>query len=375
MADTFPEALAESWDIDDLAVATIRTLAIDAVQKANSGHPGMPLGAAPMAHVLWSRHLKFDPADPALARSRPLRAERGARLDAAVLPAAPGRFRPLHRRDRELQAMGQPHARPPRVRPDAGGRDHHRSAGRRVLQRGRHGHGRSVPGGHLQPARPYAWSITARSAWWATATSWRAWPPRRRPWPVTSSWASSWCLYDDNQISIEGCTELAFTEDVGLRFEAYGWQVLTVDDGNDLAAIDRAITAAVAETGKPSLIKVRTVIGYGSPHKAGTAECHGAPLGVEELALTKQALGWPENLSFAVPQRVRDFSASVAARGAAARAGWSRAASPRTGRPSPMSRRSGRRPWPDACPKAGRTRCRSSPPARRSPRAPRRARC
>ena len=100
-------------------------------------------------------------------------------------------------------------------------------------------------------------------------------------------------LYDDNHVTIEGGTDLAFTEDVEARFRAYGWQVLTVADGNDLEAIDEALTAARAETAKPSLIKVRTTIGYGSPHKAGTAECHGAPLGAEETRLTKEALGWP----------------------------------------------------------------------------------
>jgi transketolase len=129
-------------------------------------------------------------------------------------------------------------------------------------------------------------------------------------------------LYDDNHISIEGCTDLAFTEDVGLRFRAYGWQVLVVDDGNDLAAIDRAIADACAETGKPSLIKIRTVIGYGSPNKAGTADCHGSPLGKEELKLTKEALGWPGDLLFAVPERVRGQYAAVATNGAAAHARW-----------------------------------------------------
>ena len=129
-------------------------------------------------------------------------------------------------------------------------------------------------------------------------------------------------MYDDNHITIEGSTDLAFTEDVGRRFEAYGWQVVTVDDGNDLDAIDAAIKTACAETARPSLIKVRTVIGYGSPHKAGTAECHGAPLGKDEVALTKEALGWPPGVSFAVPERVRKWYAAAAARGAAARAGW-----------------------------------------------------
>jgi transketolase len=130
------------------------------------------------------------------------------------------------------------------------------------------------------------------------------------------------CLYDDNKISIEGCTDLAFTEDVDKRFEAYGWQVIKVDDGNDLKAVDVAISMACAEKAKPSLVMVHTVIGWGSPHKAGSAECHGSPLGVDECRLTKEALGWPVDLFFAVPEPVKEQYAAVATSGAALRARW-----------------------------------------------------
>jgi transketolase len=129
-------------------------------------------------------------------------------------------------------------------------------------------------------------------------------------------------LYDDNHISIEGDTEVAFSEDVGARFEAYGWQVVKVDDGNDLKSIDLAISLACAEKSKPSLVMVHTIIGCGSPHKAGSAECHGAPLGVEEVELTKQAYGWPNDLFFAVPERVREQYAGLATAGGALRARW-----------------------------------------------------
>jgi transketolase len=129
-------------------------------------------------------------------------------------------------------------------------------------------------------------------------------------------------LYDDNQISNEGSTGLTFTEDVGARFAAYGWQVVVVEDGNDLEAIDVAITSARAEKTKPSLVMVRTIIGCGSPNKAGTAEAHGSPLGPEETRLTKEALGWPGDLFFAVPDLVRQQYATVAASGAALRARW-----------------------------------------------------
>ena len=121
-------------------------------------------------------------------------------------------------------------------------------------------------------------------------------------------------LYDDNHVSIEGGTDLAFTEDVAARFAAYGWQVLTVADGNDLTAIDAALTAGQSETARPTLIKVRTTIGYGSPNKGGTAECHGAPLGAEEARLAKEALGWPTDPPFLVPEEVREYYVAAAAR-------------------------------------------------------------
>jgi len=129
-------------------------------------------------------------------------------------------------------------------------------------------------------------------------------------------------LYDDNHVTIEGSTDLAFTEDVGKRFEAYGWQVLTVDDGNDIAAVDEALRLAKSEEGKPSLVKVRTTIGYGSPHKAGTAECHGAPLGGEEARLTKETLGWSADASFLVPSEVKEYYGQVASLGEKAHVEW-----------------------------------------------------
>jgi len=129
-------------------------------------------------------------------------------------------------------------------------------------------------------------------------------------------------LYDNNSISIEGDTGLAFTEDVGRRFEAYGWQVLRVEDGNDLDAIDAAIRFAQAEPTRPSLIMVTTQIGYGSPNKAGTAEVHGAPLGADEVAATKEALGWPQEPAFYVPDDVLAFFREAQKRGAEAQAAW-----------------------------------------------------
>ena len=321
MADTFPKDLAESRDIDRLSIDTIRTLAIDAVQKANSGHPGMPLGAAPMAHVLWTRYLKFDPAHPEWPdRDRfVLSGGHGSMLLYALLHLA-GFGLAID----ELKAFRQWGSRTP-------------------------GHPeRGLTPGVETTTGPLGAGLS-NAVGMAIAEAFLAATFNRPEYPLVdhftyvevgdgdlmegvASEAASLAghlglgklvvLYDDNLISIEGSTDLAFTEDVGKRFEAYGWQVLAVDDGNDLGAIDAAIAAARADTMRPSFIKVRTVIGYGSPNKAGTAESHGAALGEEEVRLTKEALGWPPDLFFAVPERVVQQYQGVAAGGAAARTGW-----------------------------------------------------
>ncbi len=321
MADAFPEAAAEGRDIEELSVATIRTLAIDGVEKANSGHPGMPLGAAPMAHVLWTRHLRFDPADPAWPdRDRfVLSAGHGSMLLYALLHLSGFgvTIEELeHFRQWGSRTPGHPeHGLTPGVEATTGplGAGFSNSVGMAIAETflaatfNRPGHtmvdhrtfGILGDGCLMEGVAAEAASLAGHLGLGKLIY-----------------------LYDDNHITIEGSTDLAFTEDVGRRFEAYGWQVVTVDDGNDLEAIDEALKTACAETARPSLIKVSTVIGYGSPHKAGTADCHGAPLGKDEMTLTKEALGWPAGVSFAVPERVREWYAAAAARGAAARAGW-----------------------------------------------------
>jgi transketolase len=321
MADRFPESLAAGRDIDELAVTTLRALAVDGVEKANSGHPGMPLGAAPMAHVLWTRHLKFDPADPQWPdRDRfVLSAGHGSMLLYGLLHLA-GFGLGLE----ELETFRQWGSRTP-GHPEYG----------------------LTPG--VEATTGPLGAGLSNSVGMAIAEAFLAATFNRPGYDLvdhrTFGILGDGCLmegvaaeaaslaghlglgklvylYDDNHITIEGSTDLAFTEDVGRRFEAYGWQVLTVEDGNSLDAIGRAIAAACAEVARPSLIKVRTTIGYGSPHKAGTAECHGAPLGKEEAKLTKEALGWPADLSFAVPELVRELYGKAAAAGAAARARW-----------------------------------------------------
>ncbi len=321
MADAFPTDVAATWELDDLAVATIRTLSIDGVQKANSGHPGMPLGAAPMAHVLWSRHLKFDPQQPTWAdRDRfALSAGHGSMLLYSLLHLA-GYGLTIE----ELENFRQWGSRTP------GHPESHLTPGVEVttgpLGAGfSNGVGMAIAEAFLAATfnRPgfdlmdhYVYGIVSDGDLMEGVAS------------EAASLAGHLqlgrliYLYDDNHISIEGCTDLAFTEDVAARFEAYGWQVIKVDDGNDLKAIDVAISMACAEKSKPSLIMVSTIIGCGSPHKAGSAESHGSPLGEDEVRLTKEALGWPADLYFAVPERVREQYAMVATSGAALRARW-----------------------------------------------------
>jgi transketolase len=321
MADIFPANEAGKWDRDDLAVATIRTLAIDGVQKANSGHPGMPLGAAPMAHVLWTRHLKFDAAHPQWPdRDRfILSAGHGSMLLYALLHLS-GYGLTIE----ELEAFRQWGSRTP-GHPEYGltpgvetttgplGAGFSNGVGMAIAEKflaatfnrpgfelvDHHTYGIVSDGDLMEGVAAEAASLAGHLGLGKLIY-----------------------LYDDNRISIEGCTDLTFTEDVGARFEAYGWQVVKVDDGNDLQAVDIAISLACADKSRPSLVMVRTIIGCGSPHKAGSAEAHGAPLGVDECRLTKEALGWPGDLFFAVPDQVREQYSAAATSGGGVRARW-----------------------------------------------------
>ncbi|MHB8868775.1 MAG: transketolase [Thermoleophilia bacterium] len=311
----------EVSSIDQLAVDTVRVLSIEGVEKANSGHPGMPLGAAPMAHVVWSRHLRFDPHHPEWPdRDRfVLSAGHGSMLLYSLLHLA-GYDLPMD----ELRSFRQWGSRTP------GHPEHGLTPGVEVTT-GPLGQGFANGVG----------MAVAESFLRATFTRPGHDVVDHRVYAVVSdgdlmegvaSEAASLAghlglgrliyLYDDNHISIEGSTELAFTEDVALRFQAYGWHVQRVEDGNDLGAIDGAVTAAKRESDRPSLIMVRTHIGYGSPHKQDSADAHGSPLGADEVRLTKAALGWTAPEEFFVPGAVRDLYAARAAQGAAARAAW-----------------------------------------------------
>ena len=309
-------------DLDRLAIDTIRTLSIDGVQQANSGHPGAPMGAAPMAYVALDA-LPAPRADATrLAGSRPVRAVGRARQHAAVLAAPPDRLRRLARRPQVVPPVGQPDAGPSRVRPDARRRGDDRSARPGLRQRGRHGHRRAPAGGRVQPRRPrHRRPLDLRHR------------VRRRPPGGHRVGGRSLAghlrlgklivLYDDNHIQLDGPTAMAWSEDVVARFEAYGWDTRRVEDGNDVGAIEAAIEAARADD-RPSLIAVRTHIGFGSPNKQDSQKAHGAPLGPDEVRLTKEAYGWDPGRDVLRPGR--------GARAASARRSPTASASSPTGR-------------------------------------------
>jgi transketolase len=312
--------MANSAD-DEKRIDTIRFLAVDTVQKANSGHPGMPLGAAAAAYTLWSRHLRHDPAAPTwFGRDRfVLSAGHASALLYALLHLF-GYDLTLD----DLKAFRQMGSRTP------GHPEYHHTAGVEVTT-GPLGQGFANAVGmaiaQAQLAATYAEGgdlfdhytyVMAGDGDMMEGISGEA-----------ASIAGHLqlgkliCLYDDNKISLAAPTSVTFTEDVATRFEAYGWHVLHVDDAhaNDVATIDAAIATAKAEANKPSIILIHSEIGYGSP-RAGTNAAHGEPLGAENVIKTKEALGWPIEPAFLVPDDVAAFFAARKANGAAAHAQW-----------------------------------------------------
>lgn len=310
--------------IDELCINTIRTLSIDAIQNANSGHPGLPLGAAPMAYVLWKNHLSHDPGDPLWPdRDRfVLSAGHGSMLLYALLHLF-GYDLSLDELKRFRQwgskTPGHPEAfLTPGVEATTGplGQGSVNAVGMAMAERilaDRF----NRPGEDGDIVDHYTYALVSDGDIMEGLAA------------EAGSLAGHLglgkliYLYDANDITLDGPTSLTFSgEDVCKRYEAYGWQVLRVENGDtDLDAIDRAITAAKADKGRPSLIYVHTTIGYGSPNKAGTSSAHGSPLGVDEVAATKSALGWDPGLTFHVPDEVRAH-VDHGKRGAKARAAW-----------------------------------------------------
>ncbi|MBI4763789.1 MAG: transketolase [Deltaproteobacteria bacterium] len=293
--------MIQTKDLDQLCINTIRTLAIDAVQAANSGHPGLPMGAAAMAYVLWTRFLKHNPANPQWPdRDRfILSAGHGSMLLYSLLHLT-GYDLPLveikNFRQWGSKTPGHPESSTtPGVETTTGplGQGFGNGVGLAVAERFLAAHF-NRPGHEIVDHYTYALCSDGELMEGVTHEA--------------ASLAGHWKLgkliyfYDDNRISIEGSTELAFTENRMVRFEAYGWHVQKIDDGNDIQAIEKAIRAAQEEKGRPSLISVRTHIGFGSPNKQDQASVHGEPLGADELRLTKENLGWPLEPSFFIPE-------------------------------------------------------------------------
>ncbi|MCK9274243.1 MAG: transketolase [Syntrophales bacterium] len=303
------------------SIDTIRFLAVDAIEKANSGHPGLPMGCAAMAYTLWMNHLRHSPADPNwFNRDRfILSAGHGSMLLYALLY--------LTGYNISLDDITQ----------------------FRMLNSKTPGHPEygCTPGVEVTTG-PLGQGV-ANAVGMAIAEAYLSARYNRHGYPVVDHFtyviagdgdlmegiSAEACslaghlklgklimLYDDNRICLAGSTALSFTEDVGKRFEAYGWQVLTVDDGEDIEAVDRAISEAKEERTRPSLIAVRTIIGCGAPKKQGTCNAHGAPLGTEEAAACKISLHWPGESPFHVSEDVLAFTRRAVENGKALQTTW-----------------------------------------------------
>ena len=317
-------ASSEFTDLDRLCVNAIRALSIDQPQAANSGHPGLPLDAAPMAYVLWQRYLNHDPRDPSWPdRDRfVLSGGHGSALLYSLLNLT-GYDLPMSEleqfRQWESKTPGHPESTiTPGVEATTGplGQGISNAVGMAIAERwlaNRY----NRPGGLIVDHWTYVIASDGDLMEGVAQESGAIAGFLRLGRLIV--------LYDANRITLDGPLSQSTSEDTAQRYEAYGWQVLEVEDGNiDLAAIDDAIAAARADTARPTLIIVNTTIGYGSPNKANTSQAHGSPLGEEEVVLTKRALGWPhENRTFYVPAEVREHM-DASARGRSAHEEWTR---------------------------------------------------
>jgi transketolase len=318
-----------------LAINTIRTLSIDAVQSANSGHPGAPMGLAPMAYTLWNKVMRFDPQDPIWPNRDRFVLSNG---HASMLLWSVLHLTGVQAVNADYEMVGKPAVTLEDIR--------------RFRQFGSKAPGH--PEYHLvsgveATTGPLGQGI-AMSVGMAMARKWLAARYNKPSFEIfdydvyavcgdgclmegIGSEAASLaghlqldCLcwvYDNNHITIEGNTRIAFTEDVAARFMGYGWNVLRVGDANDVERIEHALGVFRVTKGRPTLIILDTHIGYGSPHRQDTAAAHGEPLGEDEVKLTKRAYGWPEDAKFLVPEGVREhFASGVGARGATSRSAW-----------------------------------------------------
>jgi transketolase len=321
--------------LDQLSINTIRTLSIDAVQKAKSGHPGTPMALAPLVYTIWNRVMRFDPKDPIWpGRDRfVLSNGHASMLLWSVLYLSQTRAV-----DAEYERLGKPSVTLDDIK-------HFRQLDSKAPG---HPEYHWVSGVETTTG-PLGQGI-ATSVGMAVARNWLGARYNKPGFDIfdyniytvcgdgclmegVGSEAASlaghlgldnlcW-IYDNNHITIEGSTKLAFTEDVAARFMGYGWNVLRVGDANDLERIEHALAVFRETKHRPTMIILDSHIGYGSPHKQDTAAAHGEPLGDDEVRLTKRAYGWPEDAKFLVPDGVLDhFAAGIAARGAEAHASW-----------------------------------------------------
>jgi transketolase len=312
----------KSTELDQACINSIRFLSIDAIQKANSGHPGLPMGAAPMAYALWTRFLKHNPANPQWwDRDRfLLSAGHGSMLLYSLLFLT-GYDLLLS----EIEQFRQWRSRTP-GHPERGATPGVEITTGPLGQGFANGVGMAVAEAHLAARfnRPgynmvnhYTYAIVSDGDLMEGVSA------------EAASLAGHLglgkliYLYDDNRISLAGSTSLIFNEDRAKRFEAYGWHTVRVDDGNNLQLIESAVRTAQAENKRPSLILVRTHIGYGSPHKQDSFESHGSPLGNDEVKATKQNLGWPLDPPFYVPNEALSHFRRAVDRGKEAESAWS----------------------------------------------------
>jgi len=335
MSATTAKNIPSNAELDELCINTIRTLSIDAVQAAKSGHPGTPMALAPLVYTIWNRVMYFDPSDPLWPNRDRFVLSNG---HASMLLWSALHLTQTQAVNAEYERLGQPAVRLDDIRrfrqldsKAPGHPEYHWVSGVETTT-GPLGHG------------------VATSVGMAVAQKWLAARYNRQGFEVftyrifaicgdgclmegVSSEAASlaahlgldnlcW-IYDNNHITIEGSTKVAFTEDVEARFLAYGWNVLRVGNANDIDRIEHALNVFRREKGRPTFIVLDSHIGYGSPHKQDTSAAHGEPLGEEEIRLCKRAYGWPEDAKFLVPDGVYNhFVAGIATRGAKAREEW-----------------------------------------------------
>jgi len=308
-------------NLDALAINTLRFLAVDAVQHAESGHPGLPMGAAAMAYVAWTRFLRHNPSNPRWPdRDRfVLSAGHGSMLLYALLHLT-GYDLPLEQIKRFRQwgstTPGHPESHlTPGVEATTG------PLGQGIAN----AVGMAIAEAHLAARFNRPGHDVIDHATYVIASD----------GDMMEGVQSEACslaghlrlgklivLYDANAVSLAGSTSITFTENVGARFAAYGWDVQHVDDGNELAAVDKALRHAQQAADRPSLIVVRTILGYGAPHKQGTFQAHGSPLGADEVRAAKQTLGWPVEPAFFVPDEARALFRAAIERGRAREQEW-----------------------------------------------------